>query len=197
MLSTHSRYRTESSEEWLQCRAHLLLVVFESIDLVGDRGRAVSAKLRWLDWLEKLTSRHQLIRIWYQNLASRFLTRLHSHFRFSLVWETCGQCHVLLCHQLGMIISLYSDLGFDKEVVEDGLACQSVVARRHPSNWRKSSTLARGIGCRVLTNNHDRILTRKTWKSILNLIVIWPLRASESPSVTTGRHLRTGNSRKF
>ena len=55
-----------------------------------------------------------------------------------------------------MIISLYSDLGFDKEVVEDGLACQSVVARRHPSNWRKSSTLARGIGCRVLTNNHHR-----------------------------------------
>ena len=31
----------------------------------------------------------------------------------------------------------------------------------------------------------------------LNLIVIWPLRASESPSVTTGRHLRTGNIRKF
>ena len=50
----------------------------------------------------------------------------------------------------------------NKDVVEDGLACQSVVARRHPSNWRKSSTLARGIGCRVLTNNHDRILRRKT-----------------------------------
>ena len=28
--------------------------------------------------------------------------------------------------------------------------CQSVVGLRHPSNWRKSSTLARDIGCLVL-----------------------------------------------
>ena len=79
-----------------------------------------------------------------------------------------------------MIISMYSDLGFDKEVVdddlddnheddqedelEDDLACQSVVARRHPSNWRKSSTLARGMGCRVLIGvvSEGWILMRKT-----------------------------------
>ena len=199
MLSTHNSYRTESSEEWLQCRAHLLLVVFESIDLVGDRGRAVSAKLRWLDWLQKIDITTSID----QDLISKPGITIFDTITLTFqILPGVGGLWVAPC-------SSVSSTGDDSIVVFWSWIWQKCCWRWSclPECGRTETSLKleeelhsgqrHGLPSSERSCEWGVDIEEEDLKINLNLIVIWPLRASESPSVTTGRHLRTGNIRKF